>query len=167
MGKESSDGWAPPRQTEQEGPEVWLLPDVPDTSANRGILSHSNPHALQRRQLKCPHGWTFGWLTNSRRYTYSSSPVKAAPYCLSRVRPPLPQSPPGVLSQVTAELKNTGKVKVTQLCPSLCDPMDYAVHGILQARILEWVPFSRGYSQSRDWTQVSCITGRFFTNWAT
>ena len=38
------------------------------------------------------------------------------------------------------------KVKVTQWCPTLCDPMDYTVHGILQARILEWVvfPFSRG-----------------------
>ena len=33
------------------------------------------------------------------------------------------------------------KVKVTQLCPTLCDPMDYTVHGILQARILEWVAF--------------------------
>ena len=38
------------------------------------------------------------------------------------------------------------KVKVTQLCPTLCDPMDYTVHGILQVRILEWVacPFFRG-----------------------
>ena len=36
----------------------------------------------------------------------------------------------------------TLKVKVTQLCPTLCDPMDYTVHGILQARILEWVAFS-------------------------
>ena len=37
--------------------------------------------------------------------------------------------------------------------------MDYTVHGILQARILEWVafPFSRGFSQPRDWTQVSYI----------
>ena len=44
------------------------------------------------------------------------------------------------------------KVKVTQLCHSaLCDPMDYTVHGILQARILKWVafPFSRGSSQPR------------------
>ena len=42
-------------------------------------------------------------------------------------------------------------------------------HGILQARILEWVavPFSRGSSQSRNRTQVSCIAGGFFTNWAT
>ena len=40
------------------------------------------------------------------------------------------------------------KVKVAQLCMTLCDPMDYSVHGILQARILEWVafPFSRGSS---------------------
>ena len=60
------------------------------------------------------------------------------------------------------------KVKVAQSCPTLCDPMDYTVHGILQARILEWVafPFSRGSSQPRDGTQVSCIAGGFFTNWA-
>ena len=57
---------------------------------------------------------------------------------------------------------------VTQLCPTLDDPMDYTVHGILQARILEWVdvPFSRGSSKSRDWTKHSCIAGRFFTRWA-
>ena len=44
------------------------------------------------------------------------------------------------------------KVKVAQLCPTLCDPMNSTVHGLLQARILEWVafPFSRGYSQLRD-----------------
>ena len=44
------------------------------------------------------------------------------------------------------------KVNVTQSCPTLCDPMDYRVHGILQARILEWIaiPFCRGSSQHRD-----------------
>ena len=42
------------------------------------------------------------------------------------------------------------KVKVAQSCPTLCDPMDYTVHGILQARILEWVALSRGSSQPRD-----------------
>ena len=54
---------------------------------------------------------------------------------------------------------------VTQSCPTLFDPMDYTVHGILQARILEWVavPFSKGSSQPRDRTQVSHIAGRFFT----
>ena len=43
------------------------------------------------------------------------------------------------------------KVKVAQLCPTLCDPMDYTVHGILQAGILEWVafPFSRASSQTQ------------------
>ena len=58
---------------------------------------------------------------------------------------------------------------VTQLCPTLCDPKDYTVHRILQARILEWVafPFSRGSSQPRNRTQVSCIAGRFFTSWDT
>ena len=61
------------------------------------------------------------------------------------------------------------KVKVAQLCPTLCDPMDYTVYGTLQARLLEWVafPFSRGSSQSRDQTQVSHIAGKFFTSWAT
>ena len=61
------------------------------------------------------------------------------------------------------------EVKVTQLCLTLCDPMDYTVHGTLQARILEWIalPFSRGSSQPRDRTQVSPIAGRFFTSWAT
>ena len=60
------------------------------------------------------------------------------------------------------------KVKVVQSCLTLCDPIDYTVHGILQARILEWVafPFSRGSSQPRDQTQVSRIAGRFFTSWA-
>ena len=55
------------------------------------------------------------------------------------------------------------------MCLTLCDPMDYTVHGILHARILEWVvfPFSRGSSQPRDQTQVSSIAGRFFTSWAT
>ena len=53
--------------------------------------------------------------------------------------------------------------------PTLWDPVDYTVHGILQARILEWVAFafSRGSSQPRYWNQVSCIAGGFFTCWAT
>ena len=51
----------------------------------------------------------------------------------------------------------------------LCHPMDYTVHGILQARILQWVaaPFSRGSSQPRDQTQVCLAAGGFFTSWAT
>ena len=59
-----------------------------------------------------------------------------------------------------------GEVKVPQSCPTLCDPMDYTVHGILQARILEWIAFAfyRGSSQPRDRTQVSHIAGEFFTS---
>ena len=65
------------------------------------------------------------------------------------------------------------KVLVTQSCLTLCSPMDCSlpgssVHGILQARVLEWVasPFSRGPSRPKDRTCISCI-GRFFTIWAT
>ena len=60
--------------------------------------------------------------------------------------------------------------KVAQSCPTLCDPMDcsrpgFSVHGIFQARVLEWaaISFSRGSSHPRDRTQVSLIAGRFFT----
>ena len=62
---------------------------------------------------------------------------------------------------------------VTQSCLTLHNPLDCSppgssVHGILQARILEWVVMlSRGSPQPRDRTQVSCIAGRFFTIWAT
>ena len=100
------------------------------------------------------------------------------------------------------------KVKVAQPCLTLCDPVNYTVHGILQARILEWgslsflqgifptqgsnpgllhcrrilyqlshkgsprilewvaFPFSRWSSWPRNRIWVSCIAGRFFTNWA-
>ena len=58
------------------------------------------------------------------------------------------------------------KVKVAQLCPTLCDTMD--CHGIIQIRILEWVafPLSWGSSHPRDWTQASHIAGGFFPSWA-
>ena len=89
----------------------------------------------------------------------------------------LPFSPPSTkipfrtLRRVARRLK---EVLVTQSCPTLCDPMDCSppgssVHGILQARILEWVaiPFARGSCWSRDQNQISCIAGRFFIIWAT
>ena len=57
-------------------------------------------------------------------------------------------------------------MKVAQSCLTLCELMDYTVHGILQGSILEWVafPFSRGSSQPRDRTQVSRIAGGFITS---
>ena len=63
---------------------------------------------------------------------------------------------------------------LAQSCPTLCNLMDCSppgssVHGILQARILEWVAisFSRGSSQPRDGTWVSCVAGRRFILCAT
>ena len=65
-----------------------------------------------------------------------------------------------------------GKFHRQRLCLTLCNPMDYSppvssVQGIFQERILEWVAisFSRGFSQPRDRTQVSCTAGGFFTLW--
>ena len=63
-------------------------------------------------------------------------------------------------------------MEVPQSWLTLCDsmhhsPLGSSVHGILQARILKQVPFSRGSSWPRDWTWVSYIAGRFFTIWAT
>ena len=70
---------------------------------------------------------------------------------------------------LTKQKSRKMKVKVTQLYLTLCNPVDYRVHGLLQARILEWIAFpsSRGSSQPRHWTQVSRIAGGFFTSWAT
>ena len=58
------------------------------------------------------------------------------------------------------------KIKVARLCLTLCNPIEYAVQGIFQVRILEWVafPFSRESSQPRDQTQVSHIAEGFFTS---
>ena len=74
-------------------------------------------------------------------------------------------------------LQNSIKWKwseVAQSCLTLCDPMDCSlsgssVHGIFQARVLEWIviSFSRGSSRLRNRTQVSRIAGRRFTVWAT
>ena len=83
-----------------------------------------------------------------------------------------PRSPILQVDSLTAEPPGKWS-EVAQSCPTLCDPMDYSlpdspVHGIFQARILEWVAisFSRS-SQPRDWTPVSRIVGRRFTVWAT
>ena len=64
--------------------------------------------------------------------------------------------------------------EIAQSCPTLCDLMDCSlpgssVHGVFQARVLEWfaISLSRGSSHPRDWTQVSHIVSRHFTVWAT
>ena len=84
-----------------------------------------------------------------------------------------------VLKYLVGNWKQEGNIclswnEVAQSCPTLWDPMNCSlsgssVHGIFQARILEWVAisFSRGSSQPRDWTWVSCIAGRLLAGWAT
>ena len=67
----------------------------------------------------------------------------------------------------THRLKNESESHSVMSHDYICDPMDYKVHAILQARILELIAFffSRGFSQPRGQTQVSLIAGRFFTSW--
>ena len=94
--------------------------------------------------------------------------------CLLQENPPLQKCPRKTTTMVMARRRPGartaygffGKVKVTQLSPTLCDPMDYTIHGLLQVGIVEWVafPFSRGSSQPRDQIQISRIAGRFFTS---
>ena len=74
-------------------------------------------------------------------------------------------------SQLLLPVKSERSRSVSRsvMSDSLCSLQASSIHGILQARIPVWVamPFSRGSSQPRDQTQVSCIAGRFFTIWAT
>ena len=136
-------------------------------------------------------------LSYSSRHSHQLSPIikllcKACVYVsssvLSNSLQPHGLGPTRLLCPWNSPGKNTGvgchfllqcmKVKseseVTQSCLALLDPMDSSlpgssVHGIFQARVLEWVAilFSKGSSQPSDWTQVSCIAGRFFAAWAT
>ena len=101
-------------------------------------------------------------------------------WCLSHYLTSIPvQESNPVFSMVSKALcdqwkESESESEVAQSCPTICNPVEYSlpcsfVHGILQARILEWVAisFSRESSWPRDWTQVSCIAGRHFNLWAT
>ena len=81
---------------------------------------------------------------------------------------------PGWFLYIFMHWKEKNESEVTQSCLTLCNTMDCSlpgssVRGIFQTRVLKWVAisFSRGSSQPRDQTQVSCIAGRSFTIWAT
>ena len=153
------------------------------------------------------------WNRTTQRYDYQRSMEAAGNHrCLFRFwrERLLPQMAVHSTSVPSDKLlgKLFSEVKVAQSCLTLCDPMDYTVHRILQAGILEWVafpfsggifptqgsnlglphcrwipyqlshkrsptilewvafPFSSRSSQPRNRTRVSCIAGRFFTNWA-
>ena len=93
--------------------------------------------------------------------------------CLASLSPlPFPSPPTPPISFLSLGVDHQRKWKRKPLCTILLFVTPWTihtVHGILQARILEWVasPFSRGSSRPRDQTQVSHIAGGFFTNWAT
>ena len=80
----------------------------------------------------------------------------------------------GIMEFWVTLLRHSYRVLVAQSCPTLCNPMDCSppgssIHGILQARVLEWaaIPFSGGSSPPRDRTPISCIASGFFAIWAT
>ena len=80
----------------------------------------------------------------------------------------------GKFCYFTFHMRKDSESEVAQSCLTLCEPMGCSlpgssVHGIFQAIVLEWIAisFSRGSSQPRDQTQVSCIVGGFFISWAT
>ena len=80
----------------------------------------------------------------------------------------------GIILYTTVQRKHVAEIWVAESRPTLCDPMDCSppgssIHGISQARILEWVAisFSRGSSWPRDWTPISCISRQILYYWGT
>ena len=142
------------------------------------------PKGLQHARLPCPSLFP-GVCLNSRllsRWCHpavSSSVIPFSSYLQSfPASRSFPVSQPFALGSqsigVSTSILPISVVLVALLCPILCKPMDCSplgssVHGILQAKILEWVaiPFTSNSSQPGDWTQVFCIASRFFTIWAT
>ena len=111
---------------------------------------------------ECTHSFTF----QARVYFLEQFKVQSKiewegqkyPIHLQLLLPSLPLSSKGSFDEILFP-----KVKVAQSCSTLCNPVDYTVHGLLQVRILEWVgfPFFRRLSQPRDQSQVFHIAGRF------
>ena len=114
----------------------------------------------------------YGWILLFLFYLYFMTAFYLH-FCFFHLTCPIPTDSfskkngplPGEIRVYTLKVK----VKVTQSSRTLCNPIDYTVHGIFQARILEWIaiPFSRGSSQPRDWTLISRAAGDFFTIWPT
>ena len=133
-------------------------------------LSVSYPTAILLQNLDCVHLWKALWLRKSWAPPQPRSGAGSESWQLKLITQlvipfPLP---------VIGSGKEVKWSEVTQSCPTLCEPMDCSllcssVHGIFQARELEWVAisFSRGFSSPRDRTQVSRTVGRHFTIWAT
>ena len=131
---------------------------LPAISENKGCCSH------WAVTLQLPKWWA---LRELRMETNRGFPLPSPSGSQSQ-KPPLVVHPEATRDEETQDdsPRQLKRKWVAQSCPTLCNPMDYTVHGILQARILEWVdfPFSRGSFQPRDQTQVSHFAGRFFTS---
>ena len=128
---------------------------------SHSVISNSLlPHGLQHTRPPCPSP-TSKVYSNSCPLNQWCHPTISSSSCL--------QSFPASGSFSMSQLFKSGGHKYWSFSFSISPSVDYIVHGILQARILEWVAFSfsRGSSQPRDWTQVSHIAGRVFTSWAT
>ena len=146
---------------------------MPCESESHSVLSDSvTPWIIQSMEFSRPEYWS-GWLFPSSGDRPNPGNEPRSPTLQVDSLSAEPQGKPSfslpyfkrARIRLTAGL-STEIMKITQLCPTLCEPMDYTVYGILQARILEWVavPFSRVSSQPRDRTQVSCIASGFFTS---
>ena len=147
---------------------------------SRSVMSSSlQPHGLQLTRLLCP------WDSPGRNTGVSSCPLlqgifliqgsdphllhhRQILYCLSHQGSHMTQQ--SYFWAYTLKVKVKSKSEVAQSCPTLCDPMDCSlpgssVHGIFQARVLEWgaISFSGGSSRPRDQTWVFHIVGRRFT----
>ena len=112
-------------------------------------------------------------LTNGPNLSKLSAPTQYPPLKFAKQVSPPPLPSPDYHEDVLINIcssRRESESEVAQSGPTLCDTMDCSlpgssVHGILQARVLEWVAisFSRGSSQPRDQTRVSCIASRCFT----
>ena len=136
------------------------LPTLLSSSWKGTAPTHMGPQKLSE-----DHHW--GWKGASKIF---SGPI-FSPWCHLDSDNPQSQSWRELLLEtwhhwhVTSGGKTNVPSESRSVVSTLCDPMDYTVYGILQARILEWVaiPFSRGSSQPRNQSQVSLISGGFFT----
>ena len=119
-----------------------------------GLLTGTAPQRGQGRWVMSPGGGTL-WGPSSLMFQVSL--LWTSPQGFRRQRD-LTNFELPILSSIQDKLEYGFKSeKVIQSYPTLCNPMDYSVHGILLARTLEWVafPFSRGSSPPRDQIQVS------------
>ena len=125
------------------------------------LLNHIPPPSSK-------YTFTLIWVNQSLAVLYSISTCVHNSLPFLKVVPH--KTPSGYLRSWKKKKGKFWSLSHVWLCNSMdCSPSGSLVHGILQARILEWVAisFSSGFSQPRDWTQVSYIRGSFFTVWAT